>query len=311
MSAFRAASGVAGRIPERVAEPAARAVFRAAYHAWPTKRRIILRNASHVLGRPVSDPEVRRLAQAIYASYARFVLELMRLPSRPADEPSRLTVDGGERGTASFARVYERLRAEGRGMVSISAHLGSIDILAGGFAARGFPTYGVADDSAYPELFQLLNEQRRRWGIGVIPWRNLREMYRVVRRGAIVGLVVDWGYRPEDVPVRLFGEWTTLPAGPAVLAARTGAPIVPAVSRRLPDGRFDAEHFDPIEVPNDHPATIVRATQAIADALEAMIAVAPEQWYSFKPIWPTTAEERAALAERHEAMLAGGGHDES
>ena len=303
VGAFRAASSLVGRVPTPVADPLARALFRGAYHVWPAKRRIILANAAHVLHKPTSDPEVARLARAIYASYARFVLELMRLPSRPADEPTRMTVDEGGRGHESFARLYERLREEGRGMVSVSAHLGSIDILAGGFAARGYPTYGVADDSAYPELFELLNEQRRRWGSGVIPWRNLREMYRAVRRGGIVGLVVDWGYRPDDVPVRLFGAWTTLPAGPAILAARTGAPIVPAVSRRRADGRFEAIHFDPIEVADDRPSTVARVMQRIADAVEEMIAAAPEQWYSFKPIWPASQEEERRLAERHAAML--------
>jgi lauroyl/myristoyl acyltransferase len=45
-----------------------------------------------------------------------------------------------------------------------------------------------------------------------------------------------------------------------------------------------------------------RATQAIAAAVEDMIATAPEQWYSFKPIWPSTAAEKAVLAERAAQM---------
>ena len=50
------------------------------------------------------------------------------------------------------------------------------------------------------------------------------------------------------------------------------------------------------------PAEIQRATQAVADALEATIAAAPEQWYSFKPQWPPTAAEKAELAERVAAL---------
>jgi lauroyl/myristoyl acyltransferase len=57
-------------------------------------------------------------------------------------------------------------------------------------------------------------------------------------------------------------------------------------------------HSDPIEVSSSDPAELRRATQAIADALAATIAAAPEQWYSFKPIWPSTPAEQAALAER-------------
>ena len=273
-----------------------RAILVGSYFAWPKKRRIILHNASHVLGLPPGDHRVRHLARRIYASYAHFVIDLMRLPSLPADEPVRLMRAGGERGEESFIATFERLRAQGRGLIAVSGHIGSIDMLAGAFALRGLPTYGLADDSAYPELFEELNAQRRRWGIEIIPWRNLRRVFAALREPAILGLVVDWGYRDDGIPVRLFGEWTALPAGPALLAAKTGARIIPVVNRRLPEGTYEARHYDLIEVADSSPAELQRATQAIADALEDMIATAPDQWFAFKPIWPQTDEEKAALA---------------
>lgn len=295
---YRAAAAAISRVPARISLPVGRAVFVGSYFAWPKKRRIILSNASHVLGLPAGDRRVRHLARRIYGTYSRFVIELMRLPSLPADEPERLVRGGGESGEESFIALFERLRGEGRGLIAVSAHIGSIDLLAGAFALRGLPTYGLADDTGYPELFEEMNAQRRRWGIEVIPWRNLRRVFRALREPAVVGLVVDWGYRPDGVPVRLFGEWTTLPAGPAMLAAKTNAVIVPVVCRRLDDGTYDARHYDPIEVEDTTEAETQRATQSIADAIEDMIATAPEQWYSFKPIWPETDQEKAALAER-------------
>jgi lauroyl/myristoyl acyltransferase len=74
------------------------------------------------------------------------------------------------------------------------------------------------------------------------------------------------------------------------------------VNRRQPDGTYEASHYEPIEITDSTPAELRRATQAIATAVEDMIATAPEQWYSFKPIWPATAEEKAALAERAAQM---------
>jgi lauroyl/myristoyl acyltransferase len=302
---YRAAAAAISRVPTGVSLPLGRALFVSGYFAWPSKRRIILDNAAHVLALPPSDRRVRHLARRIYATYARFIIELMRLPSLPADEPARLVRTGAENGEESFIALFERLRAEGRGLIAVSAHIGSIDVLAGAFAQRGLPTYGLADDSAYPELFDELNAQRRRWGIEVIPWRNMRRVFKALREPAILGLVVDWGYRPDGVPVRLFGEWTTLPAGPAMLAARTGAAIVPVVCRRLPDGTYDARHYDPIEVPTADPAALQQATQAVADAIEDMIATAPDQWYSFKPIWPAAQGEKDELGRRAAASLAG------
>jgi len=119
-----------------------------------------------------------------------------------------------------------------------------------------------------------------------------------MRQPCTLGMIVDWGYRADDVPVRLFGAWTTLPAGPATLAARTGAVIAPVAARRDEEGRYHPRMYDPIELTDGSAASLARATQAIADALEAMIAEAPEQWYTFKPMWPATAAESAALAAR-------------
>ncbi|HEY5520966.1 MAG TPA: lysophospholipid acyltransferase family protein [Candidatus Limnocylindrales bacterium] len=296
---YRAASAAIAHVPTRVSLPVGRALFVGSYFAWPVKRRIILSNASHVLGLPPADRRVRSLAQRIYATYAQFVIELMRLPYLPADEPTRLLAQlDGDHGGQSFIDLFERLRAQKRGLIAVSGHVGSIDLLAGAFALRGLPTYGLADDSAYPELLEEMNAQRRRWKIEIIPWRNLRRVFSALREPAILGLVVDWGYRPDGIPVRLFGEWTTLPAGPAMLAAKTKAAIVPVVCRRLDDGTYLARHYDPIDVADTSDAEMQRATQLIAVALEDMISTAPEQWYSFKPIWPQTAQEKQALAER-------------
>ena len=60
----------------------------------------------------------------------------------------------------------------------------------------------------------------------LIKWRNLRGIFDVLRKREMLGLLVDWGYRADGIPVRLFGDWTTLPAGPATLAAKTRSWIV-------------------------------------------------------------------------------------
>jgi KDO2-lipid IV(A) lauroyltransferase len=295
------ASAAIARVSPRISEPVARSLFRAGYYGWPAKRRIIHANASHVLGRPADDAAVGRLARRIYATYSRFALELMQLPHMPGDEPTRL-LHPADDSQQRFLELWARCSAEGRGVIVTSGHIGSIEIFAAAYALQGIPTYGLADDSAYPELFAVLNQQRARWGVHIIPWRNLREIFRVMRKPAVMGMVVDWGYRPEDVPVRFFGAWTTLPAGPATLAARCHAAILPVASRRQPDGTYRATATEAIELADGSPREILRATQAIADALEAMVREAPDQWFCFKPMWPATQAEADALAARALAM---------
>ena len=285
------------RVPLRISEPIARIGFTAGYYLWPAKRDIIKRNAAHVLGLPVSHRDVAGLARSVYGTYARFTIEVMRMPGLPADEPLRLMRREGEHHDR-FLALCRQCQVDGRGIIAVSGHIGSIEVFAGAYADEGLPTYGLADDSAFPELFELLNRSRARWGVTIIPWKKLREIFRVMRKPAILGMVVDWGYRADDLPVKLFGSWTTLPAGPATLAARTGAVVVPVVARRLADGRYTPIMFDPIEVGDSSPAALAAATQSIADALEDMITEAPDQWYTFKPMWPATEAERAELARR-------------
>ena len=300
---YRAASYAIGHTTTRITEPAARTLFLGVYLGWRSKRRIVESNVAHVLGLPADSKQVRSLARRTYGSYARFALELMRLPSRPVDEPLRLLPPVGPAHEA-FQALWDRCEAEGRGVLVVSGHIGSIEIFAGAYALQGIPTYGLADDSAYPELFEVLNQQRARWGVHIIPWRNLREIFRVMRKPAVMGMVVDWGYRPDDVPVRFFGAWTTLPAGPATLAARCHAAILTVASRRQPDGTYRVAAAEPIELANGSPREILRATQAIADALEMMVREAPDQWFCFKPMWPATMAEADALAARAAAMAA-------
>jgi KDO2-lipid IV(A) lauroyltransferase len=297
VAAFRAASALLVRVPLRVSEPIARAGFLAGYYLWPAKRRIIKRNAAHVLGLPPEHRAVASLARGIYGTYSRFAIEVMRLPNLPADEPARLMRREGELHE-HFMDLWRTCQAEGRGIIAVSGHIGSIEVFAGAYAQEGIPTYGLADDSAFPELFELLNRSRARWGVTIIPWKRLREIFRVMRQPACLGMVVDWGYRPDDLPVKLFGAWTTLPAGPATLAARTGAVLLPVVARRQPGGSYRAVMYQPIEVADTSPAELSRATQGVADALEDMIAQAPDQWYTFKPMWPVSEAEAEALAAR-------------
>jgi lauroyl/myristoyl acyltransferase len=250
-----------------------------------------------VLGRPPGDRAVRALALRAYGHYARYLVELMRLPSMPAHRRATLVDPEG-------IEQLETVFRSSNGLILSVGHIGNNEACAAGVAGRGWPISVVADDSTFPEMFELLRQQRESWGVTIIPWRNLRAVYSVLRRKEILGLLVDWGYRPDGIPVKLFDAWTTLPSGPATLAARTGASIAPVTLKRMPDGRFTAVVDDLISVPSAAPSDLWRATQAMADALARGIAAAPDQWYSFKPIWPPTAEEGATLELRARQMQA-------
>jgi KDO2-lipid IV(A) lauroyltransferase len=294
---YRAAAWIIGHMPERVARVVAEIVFLASYRLWPTKRRWSNENFGHVLGLPPGDPAVDRLSRAAYRTYARYIVELMRLP-RLSDEAAADLVD------SRTLLPLEEMHASTRGFILTVAHQGNLEAVARGIARHGWPIHALGDDTSFPELFAYLRAQRATWGVDLIPWRRMRSVFEVLRAREVLCLVIDWGFKADGIPVRLFGAWTTLPAGPAVLAARTGAHIVPITVRR--DGRqFVVTYEEPFTVPSADPADLAVATQRIADALERTIGHAPEEWYSFKPLWPATTAEKDELAARARAMGAG------
>ncbi len=298
---YRAMTWLLGALPSG---PTAGVVGRASqlsYLAWPTKRRWSNRNFGHVLGLPPDHPRVRAMALRAYHGYGRYLVELMRLPSLPPDEVATLAAD---LDAVEVKRLW-RETPGGGGLIFAVGHVGNNDAVAAAIAGHGMPISVVADDSAFPELFELLRRQREAWGVKVIAWRNLREIFGVLRRREMLALLVDWGYRSDGIPVKLFGAWTALPAGPATLAAKTGSRILPITIRRRPDGTFLVTWPGPIDLASSDPAELQRATQAMADALASTIAAAPEQWYSFKPIWPATPEEAADLERRAGLMQSG------
>ena len=296
--AYRSVTGVIARVPAAPVRALIGLGAQISYLVWPTKRRWSNANFGHVLGLPPSHPRVRRLALAAYREYARYLVEVMRLPAMSAEQQAALLP------AVDLDAVEPVWRQSEGGLIFALGHVGNNEAVAAGIASRGWPISVVADDSAFPELYEEFRRIREGWGIRLIPWRNLREIYGVLRRREMLGLLVDWGYREDGIPVQLFGAWTTLPAGPATLAARTNSRILPIVIRRTAEGRFHVEYRDVIEVRSADPAELRRATQAMADALGDAIAAAPEQWYSFKPVWPATATEGAAL-ERRAAIMDG------
>ncbi|HET7169294.1 MAG TPA: lysophospholipid acyltransferase family protein [Candidatus Limnocylindrales bacterium] len=301
VAGFRATSWLLASLPPK---PAAAVIGRASqlsYLAWPTKRRWSNRNFANVLGLHPDHPKVRQEALRAYRGYGRYLVELMRLPSLPPAEVAEMVpdIDADE-----IKRLW-RAAPGGGGLIFTVGHVGNNEAVAAAIARHDMPISVVADDSSFPEIFEILRRQRESWGVRIIAWRNLREIFGVLRRKEMLALLVDWGYRSDGIPVRLFGSWTTLPAGPATLAAKTGSRILPITIRRRPDDTFLVTFPEPIDLASSDPAELQRATQAMADALASTIAAAPDQWYSFKPLWPATEDEAADLERRATMMQAG------
>jgi KDO2-lipid IV(A) lauroyltransferase len=295
---YRAAESVINAVPRAIAMPAAAAVGNVAYDLAGPKRGLIHENLAHAMGLDADDRRVKRAARRAFANYAKYLVDMMRI--------GELTVaQGAELVAIENIEVLMAARAEGKGVLVCTVHVGGMDLIGPAIRTYDQTMHVVADDTTYGRLYDHLAAARASQGIFLIGWRNLRGLFRALRDEANVVLFCDGGYRAGDVPVEFCGEATTFPLGPATLAAKTGAPMLPVACRRLPNDRFAARGLPSVHCDSTSPADLHRATQAIADSLAEVIREDPGQWYMFRPVWPQTDAERAQARAALEAARRG------
>jgi KDO2-lipid IV(A) lauroyltransferase len=285
--AYRAAERLLGSLPRGVVLPIAAAAGNAAYDLSGSKQALIHTNLGHAMGLPADDPRVARAARAAFRNYAKYLVDVMRFPSLTDADAERLVA-------IENVDILEQARAGGTGVLVCTVHVGGMDMIGPGLKRAGELLHVVADDTTYGRLYDHLKQVRAAHGFELIGWRNLRGLFKVLRGGGNLVLFCDGGYRPGDVPVEFLGQATTFPAGPATLSARSGAPMVPVWAQRTAHDTFVARGLPMIRAASDDPAELYRATQALADALGAVVAEDPAQWYMFRPVWPQTDADRAA-----------------
>ncbi len=284
VSAYRAGSRLARSLPRSLNPAAAAAVGLAAAAANPGKRRLVRRNLERVLGRPMGRAEARRRVGAAFGWYARYYIESFQLTGLDAAAiDAGLTLEGYE--------PVERAARSGLGPILVMPHLGSWEWGAWWLAlVPQMKVTAVVEPLDPPEVFEWFMSFRERLGMNVVPLGPDagRRVMAAVRRGDVVCLMADRDIGGRGVPVDFFGERTRLPTGPALMALRTGAPLLPAAVYWRDRGRHGvvASAVDTRRrgsIRDD----VARVTQDYARALEGLIRAAPEQWHLMSPNWPS------------------------
>lgn len=278
------AGRVLGVLPESLALALAAAVGDLLFLVRPQHRTMISKNLRRVLGPGVDDEAIRQWARRAFRAYARYWVEGARLGATPKEEICRhVTHDGG-------LEHLEAGMAAGHGVVIAIPHVGSWEYGGAWLAAVGYPMTVVAERIEPPELFDYFSDQRQAMGLTVVPLGSgsTGPLMQTVRSGGLIGLLCDRDIAGNGVEVEFFGEKTTMPAGPATIALRSGASLLTAAVYSGP-GR---DHQVTINRPIDTSRTgsfrsdVLRITQLVAYELEDLIRRAPEQWHVFQPLWP-------------------------
>jgi KDO2-lipid IV(A) lauroyltransferase len=254
---------------------------------WPTKRRQVERHLERASRGRLRGDALRDATAAVFANYARYWHEFFRLPDDARGDLDRSMDAEG------FAHI-EAAVAVGRGTILALPHLGNWDFAGAWLAERGYPSTVVAEPLDPPELFDWFVEQRARLGMQVVALgpHATAGVLRALADNRVVALLCDRDLTGDGVAVEFFGEQTTLPGGPATLALRTGAPLLPVGNYFEAGGRHRTRILAPVPARRSGRLRddVRRVTQDLAHRFEDLIAAAPEQWLLMQPNWPSDHE---------------------
>jgi KDO2-lipid IV(A) lauroyltransferase len=286
LPAFKAGTAVARRLPVPVAEEVARAAGFVAGRVRPASRAMVARHLGRAMGPGMNGRDLDRTIDRVFESYARYWLDSFRLPGLSAAE-----VAAGFDADGYDPHITAALAA-GTGVILALPHLGGWEWAGRWIADQGHRITVVVEPLESPETFEWFRSLRSSLGMRVVPLGPgvAAAVLRALRDNHVVCLLSDRDIAGGGVPVEFFGETTTLPAGPATLALRTGAPLL-ATAVYFTNAR-DGHHAI-VRPPLAAPGTgrlrddVTALTQALAAELEALIRLAPEQWHMLQPNWPS------------------------
>lgn len=285
LAGYRAGYALGSHLPAHVFESFVGIGGRAAWYLAGPRRRMLERHLRRAAGPELRGMPLRRAVQAGFASYLRYYLESFRLPGLSAED-----VDAGftTEGTADlWAALDER-----RGAILALPHLGGWEWAARWLTSvRGHRVTVVVEPLQPRELFDWFVDFRSSLGMDIVelgPDAG-RSVLEAIGRNHIVCLLSDRDIVGDGVPVEFFGEQTTLPAGPAVLSLRSGAPVFPTAVYFQPGGGHLGSVRPALSLEREGRLRedVARVTQDLACELELLISRAPDQWHLLQPNWPS------------------------
>ncbi|HUF48553.1 MAG TPA: lysophospholipid acyltransferase family protein [Vicinamibacterales bacterium] len=228
-----------------------------------------------------SAAECRAIARATFAHFGRLLVSVLRLSTIQPDQLRAQVEIEGEN------HLREAL-ALGRGVLVVTGHFGLWEVQ--GVAHPLFwPRMNVlARPLDNPYLQRFLERTRESTGNRVVYRQGgLRRALRALSANETVAMLIDQHIQPSNaVFVDFFNRPAATTTAAAVLAIRTGAPLVPIFALPLPGGRVRLVYEHPVlPPPPDAADPVAELTQRCTDVLEMYVRRHPHLWLWMHRRW--------------------------
>jgi KDO2-lipid IV(A) lauroyltransferase len=272
-----------GLIPRQRAFKMAKYLGHLLFLADRKHRFIVIENLTRAYGREKNRYEIRMLAKQVFTNVFMVVFEIgwsLRLNNEELMQ--HVTLEGRSN--------MQKAHAQGKGVLVLLAHFGNWELLSVVGGMLQYPLSVLYRPLDFKPLDRFFINLRTRFGGKVIPTkRSLRAILRSLNRGELVGLLmdqnVDWY---EGVFVDFMGHRACTNTGMALLALKTGAPVIPVFLVREKTG-FTAYILPevPFERTGDKTRDVEENTRQYNAVIESFLRRYPDQWFWFHQRWKT------------------------
>ena len=248
-----------------------------------------MENVRGALGNNIDGATAREIARRSLRNFFRAFVEVaVALESSSAELRSEISISGREHLDAALAK--------GKGVIVLSAHFGNFFLLGTRLAIEGYVIHVLVNQPRDRKFARLMDHYRWRVQQRTIHARPRREaltqLSLVLRRNELALVIADEYRKGNGVPVPLFGRTVQARRGPATLALRTGAAIVPICLVRQSDDSLKLTVEPELELvrSGDTKTTIRENTRRLTQWLERKVAKHPDQWNWMNIRWSENQE---------------------
>lgn len=261
--------------------------------------RMLEANLVRVLGPDVDGKRLRALSRESMHSYARYWLEVFRLPVMPIQR----LLDGMV--TEGPFDDFWASQAAGRGVIFALPHMGNWDQAGAWIIARGAGSITAVVERLKPEsVFEKFAAFREGLGMEVLPASGGARPFGILaqrlRAGKVVVLVADRDVTGTGIEVEFFGETCMMQPGSAALAVQTGAELRPTILWFAGEHGWGARIGDPIPIPAEgsRKEKIAAMMQEVARFFEEGIRQHPQDWHMLQPLFLSDLDADRLAAAR-------------
>ena len=284
---IRVIISIAKNIPRGWAFGFLKAVGWLVYVSIPRFRNKTIENLRIAFGGEKEDAEIKRMARRVFLNLGRNAADAIRLQKFTPHNIDRYV-------KAIGLENMDRALKKGKGVLAITGHIGNWELLGAYLALKGYPLNVVGAKLYDHRLNKIIVENREKAGLrNITRGSGTREILRALKRGEVVGILIDQDTRVEGTFVDFFGRKAFTPIGPVLLAMKTGAPLIPLAIHIKEDNThlITVEEELSLEFTGDPESDLIVNTQRCTHEIEKFIRRDPTQWVWMHDRWKTREED--------------------